>query len=76
MNGTRRDRRAVQPDILYQNYVLPPRSTTDVPADCMLTKFVRAAMNKIKCPIYCLCVSQLIYSTFIACFSGRRKENV
>ncbi|KAI6184241.1 WD-REPEATS-REGION domain-containing protein [Aphelenchoides bicaudatus] len=55
MHGTRRERRAVQPDILYQNYVLPPRSTPDIPADCMLTKFVRAAMNKIKCPIYCLC---------------------
>lgn len=55
MQGTRRDRRAVQPDILFQNYVLPPRATPDVPVDCMLTKFVRAAMNKVKCPIYCLC---------------------
>jgi hypothetical protein len=53
--GTRRDRMAIQPDILYQNYVLPPASTLDLPVDCVLTKFVRAAMNKVKCPVYTVC---------------------
>jgi len=52
---SKRDRPAVQPDILYHNTVLPPSSTKDLPVDCVLTKFVRAAMNKIKCPIYSLC---------------------
>ncbi|KAI6229081.1 WD-REPEATS-REGION domain-containing protein [Aphelenchoides fujianensis] len=51
----RKDRRAVQPDVLYQTYVLPPASTPDTPVDCVLSKFVRAAMNKVKCPIYSLC---------------------
>lgn len=49
------EREVVEPDILYQNYVLPPMSTTDAPVDCVLTKFVRSAMNKVKCPIYSLC---------------------
>lgn len=49
------ERAVVEPDILYQNYVLPPMSTTDAPVDCVLTKFVRSAMNKVKCPIYSLC---------------------
>jgi polyadenylation factor subunit 2 len=45
----------VQPDILYQSYVLPPASTPDTPVDCVLTKFIRSAMNKVKCPVYSLC---------------------
>lgn len=52
-----RDRLAIQPDSLYQNSVLPPASTSDTPVDCILTRFVRAAMNKVKCPIYSICVS-------------------
>ncbi|VDK44839.1 unnamed protein product [Anisakis simplex] len=50
-----RDRSALQPDVLYQNSALPPLSTIDKPVDCVLTKFVRAAMNKVKCPIYSIC---------------------
>ncbi|VDM37941.1 unnamed protein product, partial [Toxocara canis] len=50
-----RDRVALQPDVLYQNCALPPSSTLDKPVDCVLTKFVRAAMNKVKCPIYSIC---------------------
>ncbi|KAF7634762.1 hypothetical protein Mgra_00005796 [Meloidogyne graminicola] len=30
-------------------------STPDLPVDCVLTKFVRSAMNKVKCPVYSLC---------------------
>ncbi|KAI6180358.1 WD-REPEATS-REGION domain-containing protein [Aphelenchoides besseyi] len=51
----RKDRLAIQPDVLYQQYVLPPSATPDVPVDCVMSKFVRAAMNKIKCPVYSLC---------------------
>lgn len=36
---------------------LPPISTRDTPVDCILTKYVRAAMNKVKCPVYTLVVS-------------------
>ncbi|KAL3102053.1 hypothetical protein niasHS_003462 [Heterodera schachtii] len=49
------ERPVIQPDILYQSYVLMPKLTPEVPVDCVLSKFVRAAMNKVKCPIYSLC---------------------
>ncbi|CAD5210103.1 unnamed protein product [Bursaphelenchus okinawaensis] len=51
----KRDRKVVQPDIIYQAHVLPPCATLDTPVDCVLTKFVRAAINKIKCPVYSIC---------------------
>ncbi|OZC07036.1 hypothetical protein X798_05962 [Onchocerca flexuosa] len=41
-----RSRVAIQPDILYQNSAVPPVSTLDKTIDCVLNKFVRAAMNK------------------------------
>ncbi|KAF8362868.1 hypothetical protein PRIPAC_89791 [Pristionchus pacificus] len=50
----RRQRLCQQPDVLYQNCPLPPISTRDTPVDCILTKYVRAAMNKVKCPVYTL----------------------
>ncbi|CAB3411246.1 unnamed protein product [Caenorhabditis bovis] len=53
----RRQRILQQPDELYQNTALPVHCTPDVPVDCVLTKFIRAAMNKIKCPVYSLCWS-------------------
>ncbi|CDH93484.2 pre-mRNA 3' end processing protein pfs-2 [Caenorhabditis elegans] len=46
-----------QPDILYQQYAVPADSTPDVPVDCILTKFIRTAMNKVKCPVYSVCWS-------------------
>ncbi|VDN05387.1 unnamed protein product [Thelazia callipaeda] len=49
-----RDRIAIQPDILYQNTTVPP-TPSDKTIDCVLNKFVRAAMNKVKCPIYSIC---------------------
>jgi len=49
---SRRDRLSVQPDILYSNYLLPPAATPDIPVDCVMTKFVRSATNKVKCPVY------------------------
>ncbi|MFH4975692.1 hypothetical protein AB6A40_002401 [Gnathostoma spinigerum] len=51
----KQDRIALQPDVLYQNFVSPPSSVPDKPVDCVLNKFVRAAMNKVKCPIYSVC---------------------
>ena len=49
-----RDRRAVQPDIVYQNKVNPPINILDNPVNAVTTRFVRAATNKIRCPIFCL----------------------
>uniref|UniRef100_A0A914D6X2 Uncharacterized protein n=1 Tax=Acrobeloides nanus TaxID=290746 RepID=A0A914D6X2_9BILA len=57
---SRRDRLMIQADILYQSTILPPSSTMDTPVDCVCTKFVRAAMNKVKCPVYSVCVSFFI----------------
>lgn len=68
-----RDRVALQPDVLYQNCAMPPSSTPDKPVDCVLTKFVRAAMNKVKCPIYSICVRLLHYLSvvvFVAFIEG------
>ncbi|CAI5441639.1 unnamed protein product [Caenorhabditis angaria] len=48
----RKQRVLQQPDILYQSTALPVHSTPDVPVDCVLTKFIRTAMNKVKCPVY------------------------
>ena len=53
-----------QPDILYQPLAVPADATPDVPVDCILTKFIRTAMNKVKCPVYSVCVS---LSTKISC---------
>ncbi|PAV74439.1 hypothetical protein WR25_02429 [Diploscapter pachys] len=53
--GSRRP--AQQPDELYQSTALPAKCTPEVPVDCILAKFVRAAMNKVKCPVYSLCWS-------------------
>ncbi|KAI1718374.1 WD domain, g-beta repeat domain-containing protein [Ditylenchus destructor] len=52
---SKRERIVLQPDILYQRDVLPPLATPDTPVDCVMTKFVRAATNKVKCPVYALC---------------------
>lgn len=52
-----RQRVIQQPDILYQTMAVPASSTPDTPVDCILTKFIRTAMNKVKCPVYSVCVS-------------------
>uniref|UniRef100_A0A7E4W8V8 WD_REPEATS_REGION domain-containing protein n=1 Tax=Panagrellus redivivus TaxID=6233 RepID=A0A7E4W8V8_PANRE len=43
------------PHLLYAYGVLPVRDMLDTPADCVCTRFARAATNKVKCPVYCLC---------------------
>uniref|UniRef100_A0A8R1HLZ1 WD_REPEATS_REGION domain-containing protein n=1 Tax=Caenorhabditis japonica TaxID=281687 RepID=A0A8R1HLZ1_CAEJA len=52
-----RQRVLLQPDILYQPMALPADATPDTPVDCILTKFIRTAMNKVKCPVYSVCWS-------------------
>ncbi|TKR59859.1 hypothetical protein L596_029471 [Steinernema carpocapsae] len=51
----RKDRPRIQPDTLYQCKTLPPCATRDNPVDCVMSRFVRAAMNKVKCPVYATC---------------------
>lgn len=46
------DRISAQPHILYSTDCFPPAYTPDNPIDCVTSKFVRSAMNKVKCPIY------------------------
>uniref|UniRef100_A0A1I7Z7B1 WD_REPEATS_REGION domain-containing protein n=1 Tax=Steinernema glaseri TaxID=37863 RepID=A0A1I7Z7B1_9BILA len=49
------DRPRIQPDTLYQCKVLPPAAMRENPVDCVMSRFVRAAMNKVKCPVYATC---------------------
>lgn len=46
-----------QPHVLHACTVLPVKDMIDTPADCICTRFARAATNKVKCPVYTLCVS-------------------
>lgn len=54
----------MQPDILYSNYLLPPAATPDIPVDCVMTKFVRSATNKVKCPVYSIKVGSAAVDLF------------
>jgi len=49
-----RDRPNVQPDICFYPDVMPPQSTPDNPVNCVTTRFVKTATNKMRCPIFCL----------------------
>uniref|UniRef100_A0A1I8EPL5 WD_REPEATS_REGION domain-containing protein n=1 Tax=Wuchereria bancrofti TaxID=6293 RepID=A0A1I8EPL5_WUCBA len=69
-----RAREAVQPDILYQNSAVPPTTTVDKTIDCVLNKFVRAAMNKVKCPIYSICLP--LHTTIYSCVTCTCKSVV
>jgi len=44
-----------QPHVLHAYNVLPVKDMIEVPADCICTRFARAATNKVKCPVYSLC---------------------
>lgn len=48
------------PHLLSSYGVLPVKDMIDVPADCVCTRFARAATNKVKCPVYSLCVSWVL----------------
>lgn len=49
-----RDFRAIQPDCLYQEGLVPPLSFLHNPMNCVVTKFVRTSTNKFRCPIFVL----------------------
>ncbi|KAF7283484.1 WD repeat domain 33 [Rhynchophorus ferrugineus] len=49
-----RDRRALQPDVMYYPDLMPPPSYPDNPINCVTTRFVKTATNKIRCPIFCI----------------------
>ncbi|XP_044750230.1 pre-mRNA 3' end processing protein WDR33 [Coccinella septempunctata] len=49
-----RDRRALQPDVMYYPDMMPPPSYPDNPINCVTTRFVKTATNKMRCPIFCM----------------------
>ncbi|VDP07945.1 unnamed protein product, partial [Soboliphyme baturini] len=49
------DRVASHAHLFYSFDSYPACYSTEKPIDCVTTKFVRAAMNKVKCPIYDIC---------------------
>ncbi|CAH1183211.1 unnamed protein product [Phaedon cochleariae] len=49
-----RDRRALQPDPMYYPDLMPPPSYPDNPINCVTTRFVKTATNKMRCPIFCM----------------------
>jgi len=49
-----RDRRALQPDAMYYPDLMPPPSYPDNPINCVTTRFVKTATNKMRCPIFCM----------------------
>ncbi|OQR76731.1 pre-mRNA 3' end processing protein WDR33-like [Tropilaelaps mercedesae] len=49
-----RDAPAPQPDPSYQLRLPPPAGLTHSPVNAVTTKFVRAATNKMKCPVFCV----------------------
>lgn len=42
---------------LFSFQAMPPQSMPETPVNCVTTKFIRTSTNKIKCPIFCVCVS-------------------
>lgn len=49
-----RDAPAPQPDPSYQLQLPPPVGLLHSPVNVVTTKFVRAATNKMKCPVFCV----------------------
>ncbi|XP_050309444.1 pre-mRNA 3' end processing protein WDR33 isoform X2 [Anthonomus grandis grandis] len=49
-----RDRRALQPDSMYYPDLMPPPSYLDNPINCVTSRFVKTATNKMRCPIFCM----------------------
>ncbi len=52
-----RDERSLQADPLYSQLMTLPQGMIDNPVNCVMTKFIRAALNKDPRPIFCVCVS-------------------
>ncbi|CAF4096121.1 unnamed protein product [Rotaria magnacalcarata] len=51
------DGRSLQPDVLYILHLIPPHALLSNPVDCVMTKFIRSASNKVRCPIFCVCLT-------------------
>ncbi|CAF1231236.1 unnamed protein product [Adineta steineri] len=49
------DARSLQPDVLYIPNLVPPHNLLSNPVNCVMTKFIRPATNKVRCPIFCVC---------------------
>lgn len=49
-----RDRRALQPDVTNYPNLEPPPSYNDNPINAVVTRFVKTATNKMRCPIFCM----------------------
>lgn len=49
-----RDRRALQPDVLFYPDLQPPRSYEENPMNAVTTRFVKTATNKMRCPVFCM----------------------
>jgi polyadenylation factor subunit 2 len=50
-----RDSRAIQADVLYTQSLTLPQDMMDNPVNCIMTKFIRAALNKDPRPVFCVC---------------------
>jgi len=55
-----RDDRSLQADPLYSQLLTLPQDMIDNPVSCVMTKFIRAALNKDPRPVFCVCVSKLL----------------
>lgn len=64
-----RDERALQADPLYTQQLTLPQDMLDNPANCVTTKFIRAALNKDPRPVFCVCVSILLLIKQLLIFS-------
>ncbi|XP_014673749.1 PREDICTED: pre-mRNA 3' end processing protein WDR33-like [Priapulus caudatus] len=50
-----RDQRAIQPDALYTSSIMPAAAYVKNPVVSVATKCIRTSMNKLPCPIFCVC---------------------
>ena len=50
-----RDDRSLQSDVLYTQLLTLPQHSLDNPTSCVMTKFIRAALNKDPRPVFCVC---------------------
>lgn len=50
-----RDQRSIQPDPLYTSSIMPALAYVKNPVYSVATKCIRTSMNKLPCPIFCVC---------------------
>lgn len=60
-------------DILFNLKVYPPGCLLDNPINAVTTKFVRTSTNKLRCPIFCVAVSKIMFVWGIAVRSAHYK---